>query len=529
MNFMLAKGDIAASDVLAGLLMGGLLLIFGLIAIAKIREAIAPRQIGNRMRRFFGPDVKLLQAHEKNFPGWDLGSLSRAVASFVEECCESSQRLGSINVATSIQPLIPTEPQNAIMRTKPVALTYERLPVDVDRDESFVSNALYFATIRPDVTASARAAGGRVTTGHFTLDPRSSNSDSSATSAAGSERVAIFLAKDTSSAHAEEFCDFEGPTGGGAGASSAQPAARLLVSIACRSRDVADFFFAEIERRRQSHSIYRGKVIEPVIHPGGVQSIGFRKIEAMSEQDLELPAAVKQLIDNSIVAFYESRDTLASMGVELKRGILFHSPPGTGKTSICRYLAGLLNNFTVCFVSGRRLLYPRELCRMARYLQPAMLVFEDIDLIAQERDANGLATILGELMNQIDECEPREQVLFVMNTNSLERLERAVRDRAGRVDQIIDVPLPDQEARARLLQRFAKSSSPPEAELARVAAATDGATPATLKEVVKRAAVMAVRNAGRGADPRSLRLNAQDLLLAYEQVGRNRTSRNDRS
>jgi hypothetical protein len=293
-----------------------------------------------------------------------------------------------------------------------VTLTYERLPVDVDRDESFVSNALYFATIRPDVTASARAAGGRVTTGHFTLDPRGSGSGSggggggpSEANLTGSERVAIFLAKDTSGAHAEELCDFE-DGGSGAGGRSAPPAARILLSIACRSRDVADFFFAEIERRRQFHSIYRGKVIEPVINHGGVQSVGFRKLEPMTEHDLELPAAVKQLIDNSIVAFYESRDTLASMGVELKRGILFHSPPGTGKTSICRYLAGLLSNFTVCFVSGRRLLYPRELCRMARYLQPAMLVFEDIVLIAQERDANGLATILGELMNQIDECEP---------------------------------------------------------------------------------------------------------------------------
>ena len=51
---------------------------------------------------------------------------------------------------------------------------------------------------------------------------------------------------------------------------------------------------------------------------------------------------------------------------------------------------------------------------MARYLQPSMVVFEDIDLIAQERDANGLATVLGELMNQIDDCDPTDQVLFVI-------------------------------------------------------------------------------------------------------------------
>jgi ATP-dependent 26S proteasome regulatory subunit len=187
------------------------------------------------------------------------------------------------------------------------------------------------------------------------------------------------------------------------------------------------------------------------------------------------------------------------------------------------YLAGLLSNFTVCFVSGRRLLYPRELCRMARYLQPAMLVFEDIDLIAQERDSNSLSTVLGELMNQIDECEPGEQVLFIMNTNSLERLERAVRNRPGRVDQIVDVPLPDAEGRKRLLKLFSKGFSPEEAELERVAGATEGATPATLKEAVKRAAVMAVARVGVGRTAaHGLRVRAEDLLLAYEQVGRMR-------
>jgi hypothetical protein len=158
MNLLIARGGLEGSDVLAFLLSAGILLIIVLIVIAKLREAIAPRRIGNRMKRFFGPDVKLLQAHEKTFPGWDLGSLSRAVASFVDECCESPQRLGSVAVACSIQPLIPTEQENALARAKPVTLTYERLPVDVERDESFVSNALYFAITRPDVTAQARAA-----------------------------------------------------------------------------------------------------------------------------------------------------------------------------------------------------------------------------------------------------------------------------------------------------------------------------------------------------------------------------------
>src|SRR5262249_6740328 len=157
-------------------------------------------------------------------------------------------------------------------------------------------------------------------------------------------------------------------------------------------------------------NIYRGKVIDPQFVGHEIHSIGFRAIKRLHESDLILADSVKQLVRGAILNFYTHLSTLQRLGVDLKRGILFHSPPGTGKTSISLYLAGLLPEFTVCFVSGQQLLYPRELCRMARYLQPTMIVFEDIDLIAEHRDSNGLATVLGELMNQIDGCDPDDQV-----------------------------------------------------------------------------------------------------------------------
>jgi cell division protease FtsH len=234
---------------------------------------------------------------------------------------------------------------------------------------------------------------------------------------------------------------------------------------------------------------------------------------------------VKQVIDSSIVGFYRHQDSLRKLGVEMKRGILFHSPPGTGKTSISLYLARLLPNFTVCFVSGRRLLYPRELCSMARYLQPAMLVFEDIDLIAADRDVNGVATVLGELMNQIDGCEPTDQVLFIMNTNSMDRIEMAVRDRPGRVDQIIHLPLPNTAARRELLAHFARNMCVEPSHLDRAASATDGTTPAALKELVKRAAVLSLQRQPAGQSAGQITITDSDMLLAYEQIQRMRPTK----
>jgi hypothetical protein len=431
------------------------------------------RPIREQLRRFFGPDLERLQTHDKHFPGYDLASLYRALESYREECCTASQEVGSCQAMT-VRLLLDWLPQPHFRQRKPDPPTYQRVPIDVDKEVSVVTNCLYLLEIRPPDGSDAPP-----------------------------DKVAVILAADT-----------RGPDYWDGMETNRVTAPQVIVSIACLSRDIADGFFAALEERRKRLSIFRGKAIEPSLHGGVVYAIGFRALKQVREMDLILPEDIKLLLRGAIVGFYAHRDILIDLGIEMKRGILLHGPPGTGKTSISLYLAGLLPGFTVCFVSGERLLYPREICRMARYLQPAMVVFEDIDLVAQDRDANGLATVLGELMNQIDGCEPTDQVLFIMTTNSIDRLESAVKDRPGRVDQIVQIPLPDPAARGQLLRHFARNLPLAFDDLGKVLDATDGMTPAMLKEIVKRAAVSAVERDG-GIE---LALDEADLLLAAEQV-----------
>ena len=54
----------------------------------------------------------------------------------------------------------------------------------------------------------------------------------------------------------------------------------------------------------------------------------------------------------------------------------------------------------------------------------------------------------------------------------------------------------------------------------RVLAATDGTTPAMIKEIVKRAAVNALERDGHGIEASALAIDESDLLLAAEQVRR---------
>jgi ATP-dependent 26S proteasome regulatory subunit len=121
-------------------------------------------------------------------------------------------------------------------------------------------------------------------------------------------------------------------------------------------------------------------------------------------------------------------------------------------------------------------------------------------------------------MNQIDGCEPNDQVLFVMNTNSLERLEHAVKDRPGRVDQIIQIPLPDRQERELLLRKFAHNLGLEEAGLQEVLEATAGTTPAVLKEIVKRAAVNAVERVETGSNGQQIAITSADMMLGVAQV-----------
>jgi ATP-dependent 26S proteasome regulatory subunit len=91
-----------------------------------------------------------------------------------------------------------------------------------------------------------------------------------------------------------------------------------------------------------------------------------------------------------------------------------------------------------------------------------------------------------------------------------------VRNRPGRVDQIIEVPLPDRAARQQLLTTFARRVRLPGAEMGRVLDETEGMSPAMLKEIVKRAVVSAVER--NGVPGKEVVLQEEDLLEASRQV-----------
>lgn len=91
---------------------------------------------------------------------------------------------------------------------------------------------------------------------------------------------------------------------------------------------------------------------------------------------------------------------------------------------------------------------------LALSLQPAMLVLEDVDLVALDRVMEQTNPVLMELLNAMDGLEEDSDLLFVLTTNRADVLEPALTARPGRIDQAVALPLPDEDGRARLLKLY---------------------------------------------------------------------------
>jgi ATP-dependent 26S proteasome regulatory subunit len=147
---------------------------------------------------------------------------------------------------------------------------------------------------------------------------------------------------------------------------------------------------------------------------------------------------------------------------------------------------------TVILMTGRSVGLLEHACTMARVLQPATIVLEDVDLIAEERTRQGIgcSTLLFELLNQMDGLADDADILFVLTTNRPDLLEPALAARPGRIDQAIEVPLPDAECRRRLFELYARglrvgTSIEPYVER------TSGASAAFIRELLRKAALFA--------------------------------------
>jgi hypothetical protein len=300
------------------------------------------------------------------------------------------------------------------------------------------------------------------------------------------------------------------------------PHPEVVLQVTGPDQDRVEEVLAEIRALASERSVFRGQVISfgpEVFGPGRQVPMNFLERPSVARDQIVLPDAVLDNIERQVLGVGRHSERLLASGQHLKRGVLLHGPPGTGKTHTVGYLLGQLPEATVIVISGRALGRIREACSVARSLQPATIVVEDVDLIAEQREnMPGEHPLLFQLLNEMDGLTSGADVTFLLTTNRADLLEPALAARPGRVDLAAELPLPDADARRQLIRLYQGSLILDLVHPETIIERTDGVTAAFLKELLRKAALLSCEADPADAPDDPIRITDSHLAAALDQL-----------
>ncbi|KAH9671435.1 cell division control protein 48 [Citrus sinensis] len=216
---------------------------------------------------------------------------------------------------------------------------------------------------------------------------------------------------------------------------------------------------------------------------------------------------VKRELQETVQYPVEHPEKFEKFGMSPSKGVLFYGPPGCGKTLLAKAIA---NECQANFISvkGPELLTMwfgeseanvREIFDKARQSAPCVLFFDELDSIATQRgssvgDAGGAADrVLNQLLTEMDGMSAKKTVFIIGATNRPDIIDPALL-RPGRLDQLIYIPLPDEESRLQIFKAcLRKSPVSKDVDLRALAKYTQGFSGADITEICQRACKYAIR------------------------------------
>jgi len=261
----------------------------------------------------------------------------------------------------------------------------------------------------------------------------------------------------------------------------------FVIHVGAADAAVAERYVRGVLQRARGEGNYlRGRCLRVTGDDGRLAVEPVATPTATREDVIVLPAVWAE-IDLNLAALADRRELLTRLGLGTNRGLLLVGPPGTGKSALCRVLAAeLAGDVTVVFCSASAIgSHLREVYDEVARLSPALVLLEDIDLVIGNR-RRGAGLGLHDFLTALDGAMSSHQdVVTVATTNDVGALDDAA-TRAARFDRIIDVPLPGPEQRSAILHRYLGPLAG-SVDVTAVSRATDGASGADLRELVRRA------------------------------------------
>ncbi|MCE2470027.1 MAG: CDC48 family AAA ATPase [Dehalococcoidia bacterium] len=302
----------------------------------------------------------------------------------------------------------------------------------------------------------------------------------------------------------------------------------LMPRIRGEAEFLPDDLLADLEVREE-HFLDALKEVEP----SAIREV-FTEIPDVRWDDVGGLDDAKRTLREAIEWPLRHRGLFEAARAAPPKGVLLSGPPGSGKTLLAKAVASQSNaNFIA--VKGPELLSPwvgesarkvREVFRKAKQASPCIVFIDELDALASRRDAGGAPAggdaAVSQLLAELDGIEDMRGVVVLAATNRPGALDPALL-RAGRLEQHVDLALPDCASRRRILAVHTRGMPlAPDVDLDTVADASEGMPGSALAALCRRAAFLAVRervDAASGADGAPLAVRRAHFDHALAEAG----------
>jgi transitional endoplasmic reticulum ATPase len=240
------------------------------------------------------------------------------------------------------------------------------------------------------------------------------------------------------------------------------------------------------------------------VHPSAMREVQIQRPNVKWDEIGGLDE-VKEELSEAIEWPLKHANLFREADVVPPKGLLLYGPPGTGKTMIAKAVATTSESNFIS-VKGPELISKwvgesekgvREVFRKARQASPCIVFFDEVDAIAPRRgkseDSHVTERVISQMLTEMDGLDDLKGVVVIGATNRPDIIDEALL-RPGRFDRILEVPLPDKDARRQILNiHLRKKPLNPNVNLEELVELTDKCTGADIAAAVNAAALAAIK------------------------------------